>query len=405
MEEEIKQAKQLQAKLLTDSRAIIELAKTEKRDITVDEKTKYDKIMADFDDSIRTSEIKEKQFAVETRMKEAVNEPPKAEISIDPSKRNATKEYDEEFRNFLATGKVEGKFLRALQADLPEAGGYTVASEKMSNMLIKEIDDQTFIRDASTIHKLTKAQSLGIVSLDADPEDGTWTAEIRQIDEDTQMIFGKRALNPGMLAKRIKLSYKLIDNSAIAIERLVAQRLGYKFAITEEKNFLTGNGAEQPLGLFTASAQGISTARDISTDNTTTEITFNGLKEAQYGVKAGYEAKGKWLFHRDAIKQLSKLVDGAGRYIWQPSTQVGQPAMLLGRPFMMSEYVPNTFTTGLYVGMFGDFKYYHIAESSVFTIQVLNELYAETSQRGYIGRQMLDGMPVLESAFSRITLA
>ena len=38
-------------------------------------------------------------------------------------------------------------------------------------------------------------------------------------------------------------------------------------------------------------------------------------------------------------------------------------------------------------------------------VQRLVELYAATNQVGFIGRLETDGMPVLEEAFSRVTLA
>jgi HK97 family phage major capsid protein len=71
----------------------------------------------------------------------------------------------------------------------------------------------------------------------------------------------------------------------------------------------------------------------------------------------------------------------------------------------MSEYVPNTFSSGNYVGVIGDFSYFWIAEALDMRVQRLVELYAETNQTGYIGRMEVDGMPVLEEAFTRVTLA
>ena len=38
-------------------------------------------------------------------------------------------------------------------------------------------------------------------------------------------------------------------------------------------------------------------------------------------------------------------------------------------------------------------------------LQRLAELYAETNQIGFIGRQEVDGMPVLEEAFARLKTA
>jgi len=109
------------------------------------------------------------------------------------------------------------------------------------------------------------------------------------------------------------------------------ERLAYKFGVTEEKAFMTGNGSGQPLGLFTASADGISTGRDVSTGNTTTAIQFDGLIEAKYSVKGAYWANAKWLFHRDAMKNISKLKDGEGQYLWLPSVREDEPDRLLGR--------------------------------------------------------------------------
>ena len=70
------------------------------------------------------------------------------------------------------------------------------------------------------------------------------------------------------------------------------QRLGYKFAITHEKNFLTGTGQNQPLGVFTASNYGISTSRDVATGNSATAIAMNGLINAKCALKAAYCGAG-----------------------------------------------------------------------------------------------------------------
>jgi len=74
-------------------------------------------------------------------------------------------------------------------------------------------------------------------------------------------------------------------------------------------------------------------------------------------------------------------------------------------PISMSEYAPSTLTTGLYVGILGDFSNYWIADALDMQVQRLVELYAEANQVGFIGRLETDGMPVLEEAFSRVKLA
>lgn len=83
----------------------------------------------------------------------------------------------------------------------------------------------------------------------------------------------------------------------------------------------------------------------------------------------------------------------------------GIAASTLDMPFLVSKFAPNTFTTGLFVGILRDFSRYWIADSLAMQVQRLIELYAATNQTGFIGRLETDGMPVLEGVFARVTLA
>jgi HK97 family phage major capsid protein len=163
------------------------------------------------------------------------------------------------------------------------------------------------------------------------------------------MDFGKRAFAPHPLAKLIKVSKKLLRASALNIAHLIADRIAYKFGITEEKAFLLGNGSQQPLGVFVASSAGISTARDVNTGNTTTAIGADNLRAVKYKLKAPYRASAQWILHRDVVSQVSQLKDGIGNYLWRDGLSAGDPDMLLGMPVNESEYSPNTFTTGQYL--------------------------------------------------------
>jgi len=275
--------------------------------------------------------------------------------------------------------------------------------EQMVDQLIKAVDNVVFIRQRATKFRVPEAASLGCPTLTANPADAAWTTELATGNEDSTMAFGKRELHPHPLAKRIKVSNKLLRVNSGA-ESLVRDRLAYIFGITQEQGFMTGSGSNQPLGIFTASADGVPTTRDVSTGNLSTSPTFDGLISAKYALKAQYWNRADWIFHRDVLAVISKLKDGDGQYIWRESVRDGEPDRLLGRPVMMSEYAPNTLTTGLYVGMLGDYSNYWIADALDMIVQRLVELYAETNQTGFIGRAETDGMPVLAEAFARVKL-
>lgn len=390
------------AELINQARAMLEAAEKEKRDFSAEEQTNYDAIFADMSKIDKKLENLRKLGTVDDGEFRSA-EPEKPEGSERGNRSPEEEKRMRAFDAFLRRGAILPE-LRALQADSDAAGGFYTTPQQFVNRLIQAIDDQVFIRQWATPNTVTQAQSLGVPTLAADPADADWTSELGTGNEDSSMSFGKRELKPNPLAKRIKVSNRLLRLTP-EVESLVILRLAYKFGITYEKAGMTGNGANQPLGVFTASADGISTSRDMSTDNTATAFTTDGLKNAKYALKGGYWPRARWLFHRDGVKLLAKLKDGDGRYMWQNSIQLGQPDMLDGIPLFTSEYVPNTFTTGLYVGILGDFSYYWIADALDFSIQRLNELYAATNQTGFIGRLESDGMPVLEEAFVRVKLA
>ncbi len=311
-----------------------------------------------------------------------------------------TPEYRDAFSSFLRHGRES----RALQADLDTQGGFAVVSENFVSMLIQAVDDLNHMRQNASTFSVGNAESLGAVSLDTDPSDPIWTAEIGTGDEDTSMAFGKRLLTPHPLAKRLKVSEPLLRKSVFPADRLVSDRLAVIFDKVEENVFQNGDGATKPLGVFTASAAGIPTGRDVSDGNTTTLVKADGLINALYALKPQYMANAKWMFNRTVVRDIRKLKDGTGQYLWIGGL-AGAPDTILGHEFMMSEFTPNTMTAGLYVGMIADWSFYWVADAIDMQIKRLDELYAEANQVGFIARKEMDAMPVLAEAFSRIKLA
>lgn len=408
----LKELREQRGKMVHDAREILDKADAEKRALTEEEDAKYKDIFAKQED-LRGRIEREEQLVEAERQSAELALRNKDGGGGDAGKTGeqrtvgarGTDEYRAAFRRFLVGGRnaLTESEVRALQADVDTAGGYMVMPEQMVSGMIKAVDDLVFIRQRATKHPVPSAASLGAVSLTADPSDADWTSEIATGNEDSAMAFGKRELHPHPLAKRIKVSNKLL-RMAGGVEALVMARLAYKFAVSQEKAFLTGSGANQPLGIFTASNDGIPTSRDVATGNLATAPTFDGLISAKFALKGAYWNRAEWMFHRDVLAVIAKLKDGDGQYIWRESVRAGEPDRILNLPVMMSEYAPNTLTANLYAGAVGDFSHYWIADALDMQVQRLVELYAETNQTGFIGRMESDGMPVLAEAFVRVKL-
>jgi HK97 family phage major capsid protein len=422
MNEKIRKLREERLNAGSEMRKMLDLADSEKRCLTADETIKYEQFNKVIDDNAAKIEREERLLSLEKEMGEDANEritdngkrsgnKRDFRTIVDAARRGGIEAISKEelkeartiaFGNYLLTG--EQNETRALQMDSDIYGGYLVAPEQFVSDLIKGVDNAVYIRRLATTYQVPDAVSLGQPSLDNDPADPTWTAEIATGTEDSTMSFGKRELHPHPLAKLIKVSNKLMRASGRA-EGIVGDRLRYKFAVTDENAFFNGTGQNQPLGMMVASDDGITTSQDVSTGNTSSTITFDGLINCKYDMKAQYWSRIRWAFHRDALKQIRKLKDGESQYIWQQSVVADEPDTILGRPVIMSEYMPNTFSASQYVGLLADFSFYHIADALSVTIQRLVELYAATNQTGFIGRMETDGMPVLAEAFRRVKLS
>lgn len=393
------------AGLLKEARTLVETAGGEQRALSAEEQQRYDALMGEVTELTGTLQRFDALAEQERALVDTAGHRPDPETRGEKALDKLQAEQRAALARFIEGDGPSRINLRALQADVGASGGFMTAPVQFVNDLIKAVDDLVFVRQWARGFQVSAAQSLGAPALAADPADPIWTSELSVGDEDSTMAFGLRELYPHPLAKYIKVSRKLL-RMAPGAEALVRQRLAYKFGVTLENAYLNGSGANEPLGVFTASALGINTDRDYSTGNAQTYPTFDGLIGAKYTLKQQYHANAKWLFHRDCMSLIAKLKDGEGQYLWRESVRAGEPDRVLGIPVYMSEYVPNTFTTTKYVGILGDWAAgYWYADALEMDMQRLDELYAATNQVGFVGRLESDGMPVLSEAFVRVKLA
>jgi HK97 family phage major capsid protein len=128
-----------------------------------------------------------------------------------------------------------------------------------------------------------------------------------------------------------------------------------------------------------------------------TAITIDEVLDLYHSLKSAYRKNATFLVNDATIKAIRKLKDGQGQYLWQPSVQSGTPDTILNRPVVTSQYMP-TAAAGEKTILFGDFKYYWIADRQGRTFKRLNELYAANGQVGFLASQRLDAKLILPEA-------
>jgi HK97 family phage major capsid protein len=408
------------AKLITQARDLWSAATAKEGGPTAEDKQEFDRLM---DEGHRLKDEIEREDRLEAATRSLDEPEQRRSDPMRPEPRGGDQptsvveyrnspQYRAVYSDWLATGQLRQERIPAEFRDTiigtDAKGGFLATPTVLANELVRAVDNLTFVRQLARVFQLTEGKTLGVPRLSARMADANWTTEVAAVTEDTTMGLDRPDITPQLLSKLAKVSMRSLAGIS-NIETVVMDELAYAFAITEEKGYLTGNGtAPNPLGMFTANANGIPAARDVSTGNTATALGAQNLFEMKYALKAGYRAdpSTRWLWSRPAINTIMQLKDSQNRYLWESSLQAGQPDRLLNIPVAESEYVPATFTTGQYVGLLGAMRYYWIAEvPTAFSMQRLTELYAATSEVGFIGRRFLSGAPVLGEAFVRSKLA
>ena len=202
--------------------------------------------------------------------------------------------------------------------------------------------------------------------------------------------FGQVTLSAYKLATMIKVSHELLNDSAFPLQSFLAKDFGRRIGTLEEEAFLVGDGTKKPTGVLTTAPVG-------ATANATDALTFDEVMDLYHSLKSPYRNRAVFLANDMTIKELRKLKDNNGQYLWQPSLVAGTPDTVLGRPIYVSSYVP---VIGASANMmaFGDFSYYWIADRQGRTFERLNELFSATDQVGFKATQRVDGKLILPEA-------
>jgi HK97 family phage major capsid protein len=154
----------------------------------------------------------------------------------------------------------------------------------------------------------------------------------------------------------------LLDDSAVDIERWLAEEVQTVFAEQEGAAFVSGNGTTQPKGFLSETI-----VADASWAWTKIGYVASGadgafassnptdtLVNLAYAPKQAYRANGTWVMNRKTESVIRKFKDTTGNYIWQPGSAAGQPPTLLGYPVAEAEDMPDI-ASNSYSIAFGDF--------------------------------------------------
>lgn len=295
---------------------------------------------------------------------------------------------------------------RQQSADILGEGGFTLAPQMFVNGVLRNVDNNLVIPTLATVYNDVPATGLGMIRETVEIDEPSWGTETSAAPE-SDVEVGNRNMIPVEHKLLVKITEKLIENSRIDFVAYVLERIAYKYGVAAEKAMMNGTGINQPLGIFTASNDGISTSRDVETAGSGV-IAADDIIDLVSSLKEGHVRSATMVLHRLVLKAVRKLKGSDGHYIWQPDGNVGKgivggnPATINGVSYVLSEYAPSAVSAGNYAIVIGNFKHYVIARGSNLRIKTLNERYADEFKIGYRCLASMDAQPVLDEAFSRM---
>lgn len=194
---------------------------------------------------------------------------------------------------------------------------------------------------------------------------------------ETDIVFTQTTLNAfKYTSKLIRVSWELLQDSAIDVESFVAEIAGERIGRVTNNHFTVGNGTTQPQGYITGGTSGVTAAG-------TTGVSLAELINLEHSVGRAYRDQGIYKFNDNTLKALRKMLDADGRPLWQPSLTAGVPTTFNGRSYVINDDMADMAAAAKPIA-FGDFSRFMVRQVKGYTLVRLDERYADLGQVGFL---------------------
>lgn len=315
----------------------------------------------------------------------------------------STAAYRAAFRNYIRKGErgLAGHELRTLQEAVDPAGGYLVPEDVLSRIISRE-PAPTRINGRVTVIT-TQRDRIAAPRVNYSTDDiyttgmrVTWTGEVPSsgtAHRVTDPVFGQLAIDVHTAMMSLPVTRDFVDDASFPVVSWITSKFGETIDLLRDNLTLNGTGVGQPHGILENPAGTNEPA--VTNSGSAATLIATGLQDIVWDVPEQYEDNSAWVFNKNSTgKTIAKMVDTAGRFLWQPYEQSGlvgsRRADLLGYPVVMSAFAPNV-SAGTYPVVFGDLRGYYRVDRLGLSVEVLRERYAEENQVVVLGRLRIGG--------------
>lgn len=316
------------AKTWEQTKAFLDSHRSDKGVLSAEDTATYEKMEQEIVDLGREIERQERLDAFERELNTPVNTPITQKpdtAKVDTKTGRASDTYKKAFWAQARTkgGMMTAEIRNALQEGVDSEGGYLVPDE-FEQTLVQSLEAENVVR--SLAHVITTASGSHKIPIVATKGTSAWVDEEGTIPEGDD-AFGQQLIGAHKVATMIKVSEELLNDSAFNLEDYFRTEFARRIGNKEEEAFLTGDGSGKPTGIFNATGGGQLGVTAASA----TAITADELIDLFYSLNSAYRKNAVWLLNDSTMKNIRKLKDSNGQYLWQPALHEGGFDTLLGK--------------------------------------------------------------------------
>ena len=381
------------AKTWEQTKAFLDSHRNEKGILSAEDTQTYERMEQEIVDLGREIDRQERIDAMEREM----NAPTATPLTAKPDNNKkdtkagrASDAYKEAFWNQVrAKDGVSYKVRNALSEGVDSEGGYLVPDE-FERTLIQALEADNVIREHS--HVITTSNGVHKIPVVATKGVANWIDEGGSYG-DSDDVFGQEQIDAHKVGTIVKVSEELLNDSAFDLETYFREEFARRIGSKEEEAFLIGDGVKKPTGILHSAG-----GADIGVKAASaTAITADEIIDLFYSLKSPYRKNAIWVLNDSTVREIRKLKDNNGQFLWQPGLREGETDTLLGKKIVTSAYAPEI-AAGAKTVLFGDLSYYWIGDRQGITFKRLNERYADLGQVGFLAAKRGDGKLVLPEA-------
>lgn len=284
------------------------------------------------------------------------------------------------------------------------AGGY-LAPPEMASGIIQDIVEMSPIFELA--ERRTTSNTYVQIMRRTDVSEAVWISEGASRNEVQNPQYGMERIDNFPLHALHLVTYEELEDAAVDLESAIRDEIAEQFAVSFNKAFVQGSGAGRPEGILNNPD-----VTEVATGDSSS-ITADGLIDLHYEIKTPYSdsTNAYFLMDRKTIREVRKLKDSDGDYIWNPGLAEDQQPTILESAYreatdLVAPDSNGDYTAGEFPILFGDFQEgYTISDRVQVSIQRLDEKYSDQGAIGFQGRRRIGGQVTKPEALAKQKVA